>query len=82
MTTIKDLNIFAREMAGKYPNLKEEIYDLIVDCITKWCYDYKDNMGIIANNVAENTVCLLFAYSNMIERVGSNLSAGQIHGTF
>lgn len=33
MTTIKDLNIFAREMAGKYPNLKEEIYDLVQLCM-------------------------------------------------
>lgn len=33
MTTIKDLNIFAREMAEKYPNLKEEIYDLVQLCV-------------------------------------------------
>jgi hypothetical protein len=33
MTTIKDLNIFAREMAVKYPALKEEIYDLVQLCM-------------------------------------------------
>lgn len=33
MTTLKDLNIFAKEMSSKYPKLKEEIYDLVQLCI-------------------------------------------------